>query len=99
MKKTALTIILAFSALLAFSQQSKSSNHTELPKQEVKALDSTITIKVTKQQLKQIEDILQSAGQSISKSNLPINDALQTIQGLNAIVSFFKQYEQPKKEK
>lgn len=101
MKKTVLTIALSLSAILAFSQQSKEVKQPNTPQKEVKAVDSTkITITVTLEQYNQIQAILTQASNLIGQSNLPIKQANETINGLVAVSTFFKQYEpQPKKEK
>jgi len=96
MKKIALTFVLALSSILAYSQTTKSSKEVTKPKQEVKPVDSTIVVKLSPQQLKEITSIINQASTVITKSNAPMDLGTQTVQSLNAIIVFFKQFE-PKK--
>lgn len=98
MKKTILiTALLAFTGLVSNAQTVKQSN---TPQKEVKAVDSTkITITVTLEQYNQIQAILTQASSLIGQSNVPMKQGSETINGLIAVSTFFKQYEPNKKQK
>lgn len=89
MKKLFLIASLAFASTFAFSQK-KSTPAVSVP------ADSTITFKLTKPQLEQINKIVTDAAVLISKSNAPFNEAGPLIQNLQAVTAFLKQQSEVK---
>jgi hypothetical protein len=98
MKKTALTITLAFTALLAFSQDVKQSKQPITPRQEVKPSDSLINVSISPQNLKDIYGILTNVITTLENSDAPSKKTKEIKTQLEGLAQFLST-RQPKKEK
>jgi len=98
MKKTALTITLAFSALLAFSQQSTPTKKTTEYTQEVKPLDSIIHVSISPSNLKEIYSILTNVITTLESSDTPSKKTKEIKTQLEGLAQFLST-RQPKKDK
>jgi len=96
MKKLIITTLFAFTAVISYGQSTK---EVTKPKQEVKAVQDTIThLNLTPTNLKQIYGILGNINKSIEESDIPSKKAKELREQMQGLAQFLGT-NQVKKEK